>query len=225
MNLNFELSVFRFDAKTDYLPYFKKYEIQIEKNLYLSDLLEKIKKIDQFFEYPQDKYACIVVNEHFVNTNVSIEHIFEYFGNELSFEPISQKRAVKDLIINKQDFLQVFNLLKNISQDKLKDKYESLIRYFYASLALQFDKMHYGTSLFLFCNDLIELYPDKSEEILQLISHENHGIWYHTPLTHKIFPYDKNVENVINKLKSKIINQKLTLSKNVQKYLALKASL
>ena len=58
MECKLELSVFRFDAKTDFLPYYKKHILKIDKAKTLSDLLLLIQGEDLSFDYPKDEYAA-----------------------------------------------------------------------------------------------------------------------------------------------------------------------
>lgn len=207
MIIDFNLSVFRFNAKNEYLPYYKKYNISIEDNLTLKDLLTCISKEDIFFEFPSQENACIFLNSHALEITTKLKDISEYFGNELRLEPLSKHRATKDLIINTDDFKNALIPLQNIIKDNLSKDYEKLIKYFYASPALEYDKEYLGTSMFLLADDLIKEYPEQEEQILELIANQEHGIWYHSPLCHKIYPKNSKLEDTIISLKQKIISQ------------------
>ncbi len=106
------IKAFRFNAETDYLPYYKKYEMEVGKDELILDLLNRIKwEHDGSFSYRRSCRhgicgACgIKVNGKAVlSCKQNAMELVEMFGDELVFEPQSQKRAVKDMIIDKGDF-------------------------------------------------------------------------------------------------------------------------
>ena len=108
------IKAFRFNAETDYLPYYKKYEMEVGKDELILDLLNRIKwEHDGSFSYRRSCRhgicgACgIKVNgKATLACKQNAMELVELFGDELVFEPQSQKRAVKDMIIDKGDFWQ-----------------------------------------------------------------------------------------------------------------------
>ena len=106
------IKAFRFNAETDYLPYYKTYEMEIGKDELILDLLNRIKwEHDGSFSYRRSCRhgicgACgIKVNgKATLSCKQNAMELVELFGDELVFEPQSQKRAVKDMIIDKGDF-------------------------------------------------------------------------------------------------------------------------
>jgi len=106
------LKTFRFNAETDYLPYYKLYEMEVGKDELVLDLLNRIKwEHDGSFSYRRSCRhgicgACAIK----VNGKATLAckqnalELVELFGNELVIEPQSKKRAMKDMIIDKQDF-------------------------------------------------------------------------------------------------------------------------
>jgi len=106
------IKAFRFNAETDYLPYYKKYEMEVGKDELILDLLNRIKwEHDGSFSYRRSCRhgicgACgIKVNgKATLACKQNAMELVELFGDELVFEPQSQKRAVKDMIIDKGDF-------------------------------------------------------------------------------------------------------------------------
>ena len=106
------IKAFRFNAETDYLPYYKKYEMEVGKDELILDLLNRIKwEHDGSFSYRRSCRhgicgACgIKVNgKATLACKQNAIELVELFGDELVFEPQSQKRAVKDMIIDKGDF-------------------------------------------------------------------------------------------------------------------------
>jgi succinate dehydrogenase / fumarate reductase iron-sulfur subunit len=106
------LKAFRFNAETDYLPYYKTYEMEVGKDELILDLLNRIKwEHDGSFSYRRSCRhgicgACgIKVNGKAVlSCKQNAMELVELFGDELVLEPQSKKRAIKDMIIDKGDF-------------------------------------------------------------------------------------------------------------------------
>jgi succinate dehydrogenase / fumarate reductase iron-sulfur subunit len=108
------LKTFRFNTETDYLPYYKHYEMEVGKDELILDLLNRIKwEHDGSFSYRRSCRhgicgACAIK----VNGKATLAckqnalELVELFGEELVIEPSSKKRAVKDMIIDKADFWQ-----------------------------------------------------------------------------------------------------------------------
>ncbi len=214
--MEFKLSIFRFDAKTDYLPYFKKYKVKLDQSLDLNHLLQEVKKQDEFFEFEPN--SCVFLNKYALCLDTSLKEIYNHFGNELQIKPLSTKRSYKDLIINDNDFKASINDLQEIFDQNISDDYEKYKKYFYASTHLKYDKDFYGTSLFLYAYKLIAKYPHLEEQILKIISHEQHGIWYHDNLQYKIYPNETEIEDVICELKKKILASFQNLNKHTKYY-------
>ncbi|RUM69849.1 MAG: succinate dehydrogenase [Sulfurovum sp.] len=106
------LKTFRFNAETDYLPYYKHYEMEVGKDELILDLLNRIKwEHDGSFSYRRSCRhgicgACgIKVNgKATLACKQNALELVALFGDELVIEPQSKKRAVKDMIIDKEDF-------------------------------------------------------------------------------------------------------------------------
>ena len=111
-NKKVTLKTFRFNAETDYLPYYKHYEMEVGKDELILDLLNRIKwEHDGSFSYRRSCRhgicgACAIK----VNGRATLAckqnalELVELFGDELVIEPSSTKRAIKDMIIDKSDF-------------------------------------------------------------------------------------------------------------------------
>ena len=106
------IKAFRFNAETDYLPYYKQYEMEVGKDELILDLMNKIKwEHDGSFSYRRSCRhgicgACAIK----VNGKATLAckqnamELLDLFDNELVFEPSSKKRVIKDMIIDKKDF-------------------------------------------------------------------------------------------------------------------------
>jgi succinate dehydrogenase / fumarate reductase iron-sulfur subunit len=104
--------VFRFNADEDYLPYYEDYNMEVTSEEVVLDILNRIKwDHDGSFSYRRSCRhgicgACAIkVNgRSTLACKESMNDMVELFGNELVIEPLSKKRAVKDMIIDKGDF-------------------------------------------------------------------------------------------------------------------------
>ncbi len=207
MTYKLRLSVFRFDAKCDYLPFYKKHIIKIDEEKTLADLLAMIKEEDRLFDYPMDKNAAIRIGAKNLFTNVKIGDIVENFGSELTLMPMSEKRALKDLIINKDDFYEKFDLIDAFVDSSDKKTFDKLAIYHYASDVARYSDDFQGDALFLFAYQMIEKYPSYKNKILNILDNKN-GIWLHTNVCGKVFPTDFDVEDKINRVKNEVLKMR-----------------
>ena len=104
--------VFRFNADEDYLPYYEDYELDVTSEDVVLDVLNKIKwENDGSFSYRRScrhgicgTCAMKVNGRATLACKQSMSDMIDLYGNEMTLEPSSIKRAVKDLIIDKGDF-------------------------------------------------------------------------------------------------------------------------
>ena len=206
MIYDIEATIFRFDAKSDYLPYFKRYFVEIDSEKKVEDLLSIISEEDISFDYPKDPNAAVKIENKNLFIKTSIEDVVKEFGNELNIYPLSEKRAVKDLIIDKQDFYEKFDLIDPYVDSSDKKRFEEMVLYHYASDVNRYSDEFLGDGLILFAYEMIEKYPNQTENILKILAKEDGGIFLHTPICNKIFPKENQIERKINRLKSKILS-------------------
>jgi succinate dehydrogenase / fumarate reductase iron-sulfur subunit len=127
------IKAFRFNAETDYLPYYKKYTMEVGKDELILDLLNRLKwEHDGSFSYRRSCRhgicgACgIKVNgKATLACKQNALELVELFGEELVFEPQSKKRAVKDMIIDKGDFWEKHAAIKPFVETKVDPNPES----------------------------------------------------------------------------------------------------
>ena len=104
--------VFRFNEETDYLPYYNTYTLEVTHEEVVLDILNRIKwDHDGSLSYRRScRHGICGVCAIKVNTKAVLAcktrlfDMIDLFGTELVIEPLSAKRAVKDLIIDKKDF-------------------------------------------------------------------------------------------------------------------------
>jgi len=218
MECKLELSVFRFDAKTDFLPYYKKHFITIDRSLSVNDLLAQIKTEDGSFEYPTGDLAALKINGKALFSTVSIDGLVNSFGKSLTLEPLSTKRVINDMIINTDDFYQRFDLLDAFVDGKDRPLYEHYIIYHYASSVLELSEEYQGDALFAFAYDMIQKHPERKREILEVISNELTGIFLHVRLCKKIYPCGADVEKKITQLKNEVMKHRPFANPLVEKF-------
>ncbi|MBN2964568.1 DUF5644 domain-containing protein [Sulfurospirillum sp. T05] len=202
MTFSFSVSIFRFNAKTDYLPYYKKHTLTFSPQDSLAQALAQAKTQDPLFDYPQGEHAAVKVNGVALSTTTSLQDIKATFGTELTIDALSSKRATKDLIIDTQDFYERFDLLAPYVQKVDREYFESLICLHYGSETLAYNPRFYGAAFFVFAKEMMEKYYEFKDQILAVVADPENGIWLHTPLAFTVFPAPANVEECVDALKN-----------------------
>ena len=116
--INFK--VFRFNKETDYLPYYQNYEMEVTKDELVLDILNRIKwEFDGSFSYRRScrhgicGSCAIKVNQKPVlSCKERVFDLVEIFGDTLVLEPQDEKRAIKDMVIDKSNFWEKYNSVK-----------------------------------------------------------------------------------------------------------------
>jgi len=206
MECKLVLEVFRFDCKTDYLPYYKKVVVKIDEEKTVADLLAVIKDDEKVFEYPTGVNAAIKINGKSLFTDVKIADIKEFFGKELQLDPLNSKRAEKDLRINIDDFEARFDILDAFVDSSDRKVFKSYIREHYASPIVNMEEDFIGDGLFAFAYDMVQKYPERKTKMLEAISQKDSGIWLHVNVSNKLYPEDSALEAKIVYLKNAILN-------------------
>jgi len=206
MECKLVLEVFRFDSKTDYLPYYKKVYITISEDKSVADLLRAIKDDEKSFSFPSSKNAAIKINAKALNTSEKIKDVVEYFGKNLKLEPLDTKRSVKDLSINEDDFNEKFDLLGAFVEGSDRGIYKSYIKEHYSSPIVNMEEDFIGDGLFAFAYDMIQKYPQRERQILKTIAKKDSGVWLHINISNRLFPADTELERKVIYMKNAILN-------------------
>ena len=128
-----KFKVFRFNSDEDYLPYYDEYDMEVTSEEVVLDILNRIKwDHDGSFSYRRSCRhgicgACAIKVDG-RSTLACKERMFdmiELFGEELTLEPLSIKRAVKDMIIDKSDFWEKHNAVNPYLVDEIDENPES----------------------------------------------------------------------------------------------------
>ncbi len=114
------LKVFRFNAETDYLPHYDTIEMEIDKKDVVLDVLNRIKwEHDGSFTYRRScrhgicgSCAIKVNGRSTLACKERMVDMIELFGTELTLEPVSKKRVVKDMVVDKTDFWKKYETVK-----------------------------------------------------------------------------------------------------------------
>ncbi|WP_419765285.1 MAG: DUF5644 domain-containing protein [Arcobacter sp.] len=227
--MKLDISLFRFDCKSDYLPYYTKHFVNMDENNTLLTILNKLNSENEFsFENNQQTY--IVVNGIYMSVMTTCKQIKTAFGADIRIEPLSIRRVNKDFIMNEDDFNSKLSILAEfISSDILnnqidkefKELYQSYKPYFYASNTLNIEHDYIGDAILLLASHLIEKFPNKEKDILNRIKDCEYGIEYHTSLSNRILNFDQTLEDKIIALRNKLniakpaTEQKFNTSKSI----------
>ena len=114
------LKVFRFNAETDYLPHYDTIEMEVDPKEVVLDLLNRIKwEHDGSFTYRRScrhgicgSCAIKVNGRSTLACKERVVDMVDTFGTELVLEPVSKKRAVKDMVVDKADFWKKYDTVK-----------------------------------------------------------------------------------------------------------------
>lgn len=201
--MKLEISLFRFDKNSDYLPYYTKHFLKIENEQNLLDVLNTINK-NETFGFTNSSDFDLVVNQVFVKASISLEEIVENFGKELIIEPISIRRVYKDLLIDEADFIDKIKILKDLVHEEDKEEYLKLKPYFYASNTLNYRSDYIGDSLLILCYDLMQKHPETANLVLLALDNIDIGASYHTSLKNRIYNFDISLEDKIHKIQNSL---------------------
>jgi len=104
--------MFRFNSETDYLPTYIDYDVDVTHENVILDILTFIKnEMDGTLSYRRScrhgicGICSVKVNgKAILACKENVLKLVETYGTTLTIEPLSIKRAMKDLIIDKEDF-------------------------------------------------------------------------------------------------------------------------
>lgn len=197
---NIFVELFRFDMNTDYLPYYRKFNLKVDENISVNTLLEILNSKEEFgFE----ENCNLKINNLYLNSSELLGGVLEKLGNELRIEPISTYRSTKDLIINNSDYVEKTNILsKYLNSDELNTYLSSYELDYYASNTLNFNKDYIGEHVLYIAADIITSKPEYKDEVLNILDDSEKGIYYHTSLKNRVFSFDDSKEQKIQELLS-----------------------
>ena len=209
--MKLEISLFKFDKNSDYLPFYTKHFFKTTNEITLLDILNTIND-ENPFGYQNDENFDLVVNGTYLKASIKIEDLVKIFGKDLTIEPISVRRAGNDLIINEDDFNEKLNILDDFISQEDKKNYQNLKHYYYASNTLNYKNDYIGDAVLILAADLIEVNKENEKEILDILKKQEVGASYHTSLEKRILNFDKSIEEKIISIQKKLhlLNEKET---------------
>ena len=176
MSYKLEIKAFFFNAKTDYLPYYKKFNISISKEATSKTLLEKIKEQDENFSYPVDK-LFFRVNGLVVDIKEPILNIIKKLGKTLQIDPLSSYHSINGLILNDESFEESFKLLEPFASTSDRNYYETLYPLHFSSETFLFEKNYIGDAILILAHKMISENLEYKDEILDVISLNENGLF------------------------------------------------
>ena len=175
MQHKLNVRAFFFNAKTDYLPYYKNFAMTLDADANVVEILKEIKAQNEDFAFPDDK-LIFKVNELVVTGEESVGEIVERLGSDLQIDPVLSYRSNHCLVINDSDFMERFELLAPYATEEDKAYYESLYAQHYASESSKFNHEYIGDAILLLAHRMISNGSEHKEEILAAINDEYDGL-------------------------------------------------
>lgn len=198
MSQKLKIRAFFFNAKTDYLPYYKNFTLKVEEEATAKDLLGLIQEKNENFSYPKQK-LIMKINGLIVEAKEPVVNIVERSSNELIIEPANSYRSNNGLKMNDDDFMQSYALLEPYAVESDLKYYKTLYALHYASETENFDREYIGDAILVLAHKMISEGNEHKEEILEAISSANSGL-LDCEYENNLFNAQDHLEN-INTLK------------------------
>ena len=171
-----QLQVMFFDAGSDYLPYYKKFDLDVRKYKKIRDLCAAVKEMDENFDYDGD-YPLVRINGLVAHGSQNIDEVCEVVGDEWRVEPAWKYRCVNDLVMDESDFHAAYKLIEPYASMEDRFFFASLKDVHYASSTLEFDKEYIGDAVLVTAHRMISRGNEHKEAILKAISEDVSGLW------------------------------------------------
>ena len=175
MTQKLTIKAFFFNAKTDYLPYYKHFNISIENNATAKDLLTLIEAENENFSFPKQK-LFMKINGLVVEAKQSISSIVERLGTDLQIDPVNSYRSNDGLKINDDDFMASYALLEPYAAEADLKYYKTLYALHYASETENFDRSYIGDAILVLANKMISEGSEHEEAIIDAITSKYSGL-------------------------------------------------
>lgn len=176
MSFTVDTKAFFFNAKTDYLPYYKPFRIELHDEATVKDLLFAIQERNENFHFPKQKLTCRI-NGWVVEAKQPIKEVVERLGNELQIDPVTSYRSIDCLKINDADFMQSYNLLEPYADEEHLKYYKGLYALHYASETSNYCKEYIGDAILVLAHKMISEGTPHKDEILRAITEVDCGLF------------------------------------------------
>ena len=175
MQHTLEVRAFFFNAKTDYLPYYKNFTMTLNADDTAVAILTEIQKQNDNFAFPAEK-LIFKINDLMLEGTQTVGAIVSKLGTELQVDPALSYRSNHCLIIDDDDFMKNFELLAAYASDEDKAYYLSLYTLYYASETFKFSHDYIGDAVLLLAHRMIQNGSEYKAEILEAISDPYDGL-------------------------------------------------
>jgi len=175
MSYSLNVKAFFFNAKTDYLPYYKNFNCTLSEDTLAKDILKAIQSQNDTFAYPELNLV-FKINDLVVEEDTPLSMIVSKLGTTLKIDPVTSYRSNNGLIINNHDFMQRFELLAPYATEADKSYYKSLYALHYASETSNFDKAYIGDAILLLAHKMIQEGHSDKEAILNALTSVDCGL-------------------------------------------------
>lgn len=175
MSQKLTIRAFFFNAKTDYLPYYKNFTLSVEDDATAKDLLVQIQEANDMFSFPKQK-LFMKINGLVVEAKQSIASIVERLGSDLQIDPVSSYRSNDGLKINDSDFMASYALLEPYATEADLKYYKTLYALHYASETENFDREYIGDAILILADKMIKETPENQDAIIGAITSVHSGL-------------------------------------------------
>ena len=176
MSQKLTIRAFFFNAKTDYLPYYKNFTITTDDAATVKDLLALIQEENENFSYPKQKLH-MKINGWVVDAKQSVDSIVKRLGTELQLDPVNAYRSNDGLKINDSDFMVSYALLEPYATEADLKYYKTLYALHYASETEKFDHEYIGDAILILAHKMISEGNSHKDEILDAITSPHSGLF------------------------------------------------
>ncbi len=172
-----EIKAFFFNAKTDYLPYYKHFSLELSDTMSVGDLLAFIQTQNETFSYPKER-LLLKINGWIIETpNKPLSEVVARLGTSLTIDPVNSYRSVNGLCINDSDFMQSYELLAPYASQEDLDYYQKLYPLHYASETEKFERDYIGDAILLLAYKMISDGSEHKTAILEAITSVPTGLF------------------------------------------------
>jgi len=171
-----EIKAFFFNAQTDYLPYYKQFNIELTEEMTAKELLALIQAENEDFSYLEEN-LLFKINDLIVDADQNMSEVVERLGTTLKINPINAFRSMNGLIINEDDFMQSYEILAPFASEEDLAYYKTLYAVHYASETEKFDHEYIGDAVLLLAHKMISEGSEHKKEILAAITSVNSGLF------------------------------------------------
>jgi hypothetical protein len=175
MSYTINARAFFFNAKTDYLPYYKNFTLTLTEDATAKAILEAIQAQNEDFSFPQLNLV-FRINDLVVEEETPLASIIARLGTNLKIDPVTSYRSNNGLIINNHDFMQSFDLLAPYATSSDKKYYKTLYALHYASETSNFDRDYIGDAVLVLAHKMISEGNEDKESILNAITTPYSGL-------------------------------------------------